>query len=266
MSFETKQTFHSYGLVVKPTKENEQTLYVLANNTLTCTLLKESLTEINYEVSVTAYQTTDYECTKGRTSFKFKCEKYVSETKWRFSTHGLFLDIYFAKNRGVGKWVMVTLFNSLRKMVNFDDISEISFKLTDAQARDKEEMTLRNQFYRSIGCVPYVPNKQTYEPELGGWETLVSGRAVLPIENIPTQYNKDKIEQMSVENMIEHLLKRQVSLVTENEGFKSKNANLKGELEPLRKLKEKCEKARLTFVVLTVVLLLVVLTWFRLTS
>lgn len=71
---------------------------------------------------------------------------------------------------------------------------------------------------------------------------------------------------MSVENMIENLLKRQVSLVTENEGFKSKNANLKGELEPLRKLKEKSEKARLTFGVLTVVLLLVVLTWFRLTS
>ncbi len=121
MSFVKKQIFQSYGLVVKPTKENEQTLHVLANDTLTCTSFKESLTTINYKISVTAYQTTAHECTNERASFEFKCEKYIGEKKWRFSTQGLFLDIYFAKNRGVGKWVMVTLFNSLRKLVNFDD-------------------------------------------------------------------------------------------------------------------------------------------------
>ncbi|WP_334013535.1 hypothetical protein [Alteromonas sp. S167] len=259
MSVEKIQTSKFYGLVLKPTKENEETLYVLANGILTCTSFEQTLTSIKYKVDVTAYQNSRYRCEEQRTSFEFKCERFISESKWRLSTSGLFLNIYFAKNRGVGKWVMVSLFNTLKELVDFDDLDEISFKLTDAQAKTKEEMTLRNQFYRTIGCIPYVFNEQTTELELGNWETLEDGRAVLPIDQIPSKYNEDKIAQMSVEDMIKHLLKSQASLVAENEELNSKYAFLKGDVEPLRKFKEKCDKIRFILGVVAFFVFLVVI-------
>ena len=266
MSFEKTQTPKFYGLVVKPTKKNEETLYVLANGTLTCTSFEQTLTSIKYKIDVTAYQNPRYGCKEQRTSFEFKCERFISEAKWRLSTSGLFLDIYFAKNRGVGKWVMVSLFNTLKELVDFGDFDEISFKLTDAQARTKEEMTLRNQFYRTIGCIPYAFNDQTTELELGNWETLENGRAVLPIEQIPTKYNESKIEQMSVEDMIKHLLKSQASLVAENEDLNSNYAFLKGEIGPLRKFKDKCDKIRFMLGVVAFFVFLVAFSWFNWTS
>lgn len=259
MSVEKIQTSKFYGLVLKPTKENEETLYVLANGILTCTSFEQTLTSIKYKVDVTAYQNSRYRCEEQRTSFEFKCERFISESKWRLSTSGLFLNIYFAKNRGVGKWVMVSLFNTLKELVDFDDLDEISFKLNDAQAKTKEEMTLRNQFYRTIGCIPYVFNEQTTELELGNWETLEDGRAVLPIDQIPSKYNEDKIAQMSVEDMIKHLLKSQASLVAENEELNSKYAFLKGDVEPLRKFKEKCDKIRFILGVVAFFVFLVVI-------
>jgi hypothetical protein len=266
MSFEKTQTSKFYGLVVKPTKENEETLYVLANGTLTCSSFEQTLTSIKYMVDVTAYQNPRYGCKEQRTSFEFKCERYISESKWSLSTGGLFLNIYFAKNRGIGKWVMVSLFNTLKELVDVNDLDEISFKLTDGQAKTKEEMTLRNQFYRTIGCVPYVFNDQTTELELGNWETVENGRAVLPIDKIPSKYNESKIEQMSVEDMIKHLLKSQASLVAENEQLNSKYAFLKGEITPLRKFKEKCDKIRFMLGVVAFLVILVAVSWLNWTS
>ena len=265
MSYEKIQTTKSYGLVVKPTKDNEETLYVLAKETLTCTSFDQSLMTIKCKIDVTAYNNSRYGCDEKRSSFEFDCKRFTGESKWQFSTGGLFLDILFARNRGVGKWVMVTLFNRLKEMVNFDDMDEISFKLTDAQAKTKEEMTLRNQFYRTIGCMPFVYNEQTLNLELGKWETLVNGCAVLPIDQIPSKYNERKIEQMSVEDMIKHLLKSEASLVADNEELNSKYASLEREIEPYRKLKDKFYKVRFMLGVVAFIVFIVALTWFNLT-
>lgn len=266
MSFEKKQKSKFYGLIVKPTKDNEETLYVLAKETLTCKSFDQSLTTIKCKIDVTAYQNSYYGCDEKRSSFVFDCNRYLGETKWKLSTGGLFLDILFARNRGIGKWVMVTLFNRLKERVNFDDMDEISFNLTDAQARTKEEMTLRNQFYRTIGCMPFVLNEQTLQLELGKWETLVNGRAVLPIDKIPSQYNQVKIEQMSVEDMIKHLLKSEASLVADNEELNRKYASLKREIEPFRKLKDAFYKVRFISGIVAVIVFFGALTWFKLIS
>lgn len=266
MSFEKKQKSKFYGLIVKPTKDNEETLYVLAKETLTCKSFDQSLTTIKCKIDVTAYQNSYYGCDEKRSSFVFDCNRYLGETKWKLSTGGLFLDILFARNRGIGKWVMVTLFNRLKERVNFDDMDEISFNLTDAQARTKEEMTLRNQFYRTIGCMPFVLNEQTLQLELGKWETLVNGRAVLPIDKIPSQYNQVKIEQMSVEDMIKHLLESEASLVADNEELNRKYASLKKEIEPFRKFKDIFYKVRFILGVAAVIVFFVALTLFKLTS
>lgn len=266
MSFEKIQTSKSYGLVVKPTKDNEETLHILANGILTCESFNQSLTSIKYKIDITAYKNPRYGCEKQRTSFEFACERPPSKTKWKLSTHGLFLNIYFAQNRGIGKWVMVKLFNRLKELVDFDDMDEISFKLSDSQAKTEKEMTLRNQFYRTIGCMPFVYNEQTFNLELGTWETLENGRAVLPIDKIPSQYNKVKIEQMSVEDMIKHLLKSEASLVAENEELNRKYASLKREIEPYRKLKDTFYKVRFISGVVAVIVFIGALTWFKLTS
>ena len=71
---------------------------------------------------------------------------------------------------------------------------------------------------------------------------------------------------MSVEDMIKHLLKSQASLVAENEQLNSRYAFLKGEITPLRKFKEKCDKIRFMLGVVAFLVILVAFSWFNWTS
>ena len=82
----------------------------------------------------------------------------------------------------------------------------------------------------------------------------MNGRAVLPIDKIPSQYNQVKIEQMSVEDMIKHLLKSEASLVADNEELNRKYASLKREIEPFRKLKDAFYKVRFISGIVAVIL------------
>ena len=159
----------------------------------------------------------EYSCSENvikNPSFDICLTRY-GEDEYTMKTLHFYVDTPWAKDRGLGKYMMIKILNRLKKLIKSDRVGELSFSLSASQAQVYEERLLRNYFYRSIGC-----SLKGYENNTKAWESAQDAKAILNLEMLPETWNEKKIEECDLGESLQNMYLNQKEMIREITGNK----------------------------------------------
>ncbi|MBH0050674.1 hypothetical protein [Pseudoalteromonas sp. SWYJZ19] len=148
-------------------------------------------------------------------SFDVKLSRYNDES-YRKETLDFYIDTSWAQDRGLGKYMIIKIFNLLKSKVNHDFVDGLFFTLSENQGKDKNERMLRNHFYKSIGCT-----LEGHEDNPDAWNTVEGAKALINFDSLPESWNKEKVEEVCLNEEVSKFFSERNQLVHIIEELKS---------------------------------------------
>lgn len=182
------------------------------------------------------------------------------DNKYRMKTLHFYVNTPWAKDRGLGKYMMIKILNLLKDKVDHDFVGELFFSLSANQGKDEKERKLRNHFYKSIGCT-----LKGHEDSPDAWNTAEHAHALLNFDLLPESWSKEKVEEIPLTEGIEHLFSERNRLLKTVNRQESSLESHKKNTAIVYKWRSRMEMflirvAQLAFVAITVIM---VFDWFN---
>ncbi|MDR7121685.1 hypothetical protein [Rheinheimera soli] len=130
------------------------------------------------------------------------------DDKYHMKTLHFYVDTPWARDRGLGKYMMIKIFNILKEKVDHDFVGKLFFSLSANQGKDEKKRRLRNHFYKSIGCT-----LEGHEDNPDAWNTAEHARALFNFDLLPTSWNKEKVEEISLAQGFQNLFSERSQLL-----------------------------------------------------
>ena len=214
----------SYQLLkVHPHQQREncdETFYCLAE-IIETTLVDEAFSE-SFSVSIilSLFEPPEVKLCRGKgvienLSFDVKLSRYNDES-YRKETLDFYIDTSWAQDRGLGKYMIIKIFNLLKSKVNHDFVDELFFSLSENQGKNEKDRMLRNHFYKSIGCT-----LEGHEDNPDAWNTVEGAKALINFDSLPESWNKEKVEEVCLNEEVSKFFSERNQLVHIIEGLKS---------------------------------------------
>jgi|GEM_PF-5020892 len=140
----------------------------------------------------------------------------ICEDEYYIKTLHFYVDTIWAKDRGLGKYMMVKILNILKAKVDHDFVGKLFFSLSAHQGKDEKERKLRNHFYRSIGCT-----LEGYEDNPDAWNTAEHARALINFDLLPASWNEKKVEEIPLTQGLQNIFSERNGLLKTIEDQKS---------------------------------------------
>lgn len=140
-------------------------------------------------------------------SFDIEMSRIGDDTYYMKTLH-FYVDTHWARDRGLGKYMMIKILNILKNKVNHDFVGELFFSLSANQGKDEKKRKLRNHFYKSIGC---TLNGHDDNPD--AWNTAEDARALFNFDLLPKSWSEEKVEEIPLAQGFQNLFSERSQLL-----------------------------------------------------
>lgn len=182
----------------------DRAFYCLAKIRDTSSVDKPGSEKYRVSINLSIFESSKEECwyegrVIGNPSFDITMSRY-GDNKYYIKTKHFYVDTSWVKDRGLGKYMMIKILNHLKSKVDHNFVGELFFSLAASQGKDHKERTLRNYFYKSIGCT-----LKGHEDNPDAWSTVEHAHALINFDLLPKSWNEEKVEEISLEKGFQHL-------------------------------------------------------------
>lgn len=122
------------------------------------------------------------------------------DNEYHMKTRHFYVDTPWARDRGLGKYMMIKILNILKDKIDQAFVGKLFFTLSALQGTDEKKRRLRNHFYKSIGCT-----LEGHEDNPDAWNTAEGALAIINFDLLPVSWSEEKVEEIPLAQGLQNL-------------------------------------------------------------